>query len=218
MRTYKAVVFDLDGLLLDTERVALRSGLETLEAIGHPLPLSVLQGVVGLDSESGHKLICGWLQKEVPFASIYTPWGDNFRRLVQKNGIPLRPHVLEVLDALDRLDLPRAVATNSETEDARWKLKQSGLEARFEMVVGRDLAGGSKPAPHVYLHAARLLQVDPEDCLALEDSDTGVRAARVAGMTVVQIPDMVPSQDRASDFETGDLLQAFTWAGLLPPE
>ncbi|PZO65460.1 MAG: hypothetical protein DI498_09080 [Paracoccus denitrificans] len=213
MQQFKAVVFDLDGLLLDTERVALETGVEALASIGHPLTQAELQRVVGLDAEAGHRLICEMLDHDLPFADIYGPWDAAFLAGTE-DGIPLRPRVLDVLDLLDKLGMPRAVATNSELETAKWKIERAGIGGRFDAIVGRDSAGGSKPQPHVYLHAAKLLGIDPADCLALEDSDVGVRAAKAAGMTVVQIPDMVPSSDRAANHQADDLMAALEWAGI----
>lgn len=209
----EAVIFDLDGLLLDTERLALETGVKTLAALGHPVPLSVLQGLIGLDVGAGHKLICRWLKKELPYDDIYKPWDDAFLSAIA-TGIPLRPRVNDTLDLLDDLNLPRAVATNSKTDDALWKIEKAGLEGRFDAIVGRDMAVGPKPLPHVYLHAANLLGKEPSVCLALEDSDVGVRAALAAGMRVVQIPDMVPSQEGAAHHEADCLMAAMEWAGL----
>ncbi|SIT12958.1 HAD family hydrolase [Paracoccus saliphilus] len=209
----EAVIFDLDGLLLDTERLALETGVEALAALGHPVPLSVLQGVIGLDDKAGHKLICGWLEKELPYDDIYKPWDDAFLSMMA-TGIPLRPRVKDTLNLLDDLNFPCAVATNSKTDDALWKLEKAGLEGRFDAVVGRDMAGGSKPLPHVYVFAASLLGKEPSVCLALEDSDVGVRAALAAGMRVVQIPDLVPSQEGAAHHEADSLMAALVWAGI----
>ncbi|WP_418594922.1 HAD family hydrolase [Ponticoccus sp. (in: a-proteobacteria)] len=169
-----------------------------------------------MDVEAGHKIICGWLGKELPYDDIYKPWDSAFLSAMT-TGIPLRPRVHETLDLLDALHLPRAVATNSKTDDALWKIEKAGLQDRFNAVVGRDMAGGSKPLPHVYLHAAELLHKEPSVCLALEDSDVGVRAALAAGMTVVQVPDMVPSQERAAHHEADCLITAMIWAELSEP-
>lgn len=213
MARFDAVVFDLDGLLLDTERVALDTGVAALAAIGHPVPEAVMQRLIGLDAEAGHAILTEWLQRDIPQADIFDPWNDAFEAALAR-GVPLRPRAAEALDHLDRAGPPRAVATNSLTEAAHWKIDRSDLAGRFEVIVGRDLAGGAKPEPHVYLHAASLLGIDPTRCLALEDSDVGVRSARAAGMTVVQIPDILPSKDKAADFEAPDLMAALTWAGL----
>jgi putative acetyltransferase len=90
------------------------------------------------------------------------------------------------------LGLPAAVATSASTTRARRNLEAAGLLERFATVAGADQVSRGKPHPDVYLHAAQLLKVDPSECLALEDSDNGVRAAVAAGMCVVQIPDLIP--------------------------
>jgi beta-phosphoglucomutase-like phosphatase (HAD superfamily) len=89
-----------------------------------------------------------------------------------------------------------AVATSSRTEHAREKLRQAGLLDRFRIVIGADQVHRPKPDPEVYLKVAEFLGVEPRSCLALEDSEYGVRAAHAAGMTVVQVPDMIqPTAD-----------------------
>lgn len=85
--------------------------------------------------DPSHKRICGWLEKEIPYEEIFKPWDDALLS-VMASGIPLRPGVKEALDLLDDLHIPRAVATNSKTDDAIWKIEKAGLEQRFDAVVG----------------------------------------------------------------------------------
>jgi beta-phosphoglucomutase-like phosphatase (HAD superfamily) len=101
-----------------------------------------------------------------------------------------------LLEHVSSLGIPTAVATSTRTERAREKLLRAGVLDRFHEVVGGDQVAHSKPSPDIYLRVAELLRVRPRGCLALEDSDNGVRAALAAGMTVVQIPDLLsPSAD-----------------------
>lgn len=210
---FAAVVFDLDGLLLDTERVAIQSGMAGMAALGHPVPESVLHDLVGVDDREGHRRICAWLGVDLDYAETSAALVRAFREKLEQ-GVPLRPGVHAMLDALDALNLPRAVATNSKTESANWKIAKAGLAGRFDAIVGVDQAGAAKPAPDVYLEAARQLGLEPAECLAFEDSDLGVRAALAAGMTVVQVPDMVPSAEGRAHFTAPDLQGAMALVGL----
>jgi HAD superfamily hydrolase (TIGR01509 family) len=106
--------------------------------------------------------------------------------------------LLEFLAAADSLGLAKAVATSTARERAMYKLKKSGLEERFDAFACGDEISRGKPAPDIFLLAARLLHLPPEECLALEDSDAGVMAAQSAGMRVVVIPDVKPPSPEAS--------------------
>lgn len=204
---FDAVIFDLDGLLLDTESVAIKSGIEGLAALGHTVEESVMHDLVGVDDREAHRRICVRLGVDLDYVVTSAAMREAFRKRLEQ-GVPLRPGVAAILDALDAINLPRAVATNSQTEGATWKIGKAGLTGRFDAIVGVDQVGAAKPAPDVYLEAARQLGIDPARCLAFEDSDLGVKAALAAGMTVVQIPDMTPSVDRLAHFQAEDLVSA----------
>lgn len=192
---FAAVIFDLDGLLLDTERLALASGRAALARMGHEVGEDFFLTLVGIDAPEGHRRLCAHLGCDLDASELDRSWLAEMDLMIAASGIPLRPGVHAVLDALDRLDLPRAVATNSATARARTKLQAAGLAGRFPVIVGLTDVAAGKPAPDVYLEAARRLGADPARCLALEDSDTGVRAALAAGMTVVQVPDLLPGSE-----------------------
>lgn len=132
-----------------------------------------------------------------------------------RDGIPLRPGVHDFLEALDQHNLPRAIATNSVTERAEWKLEHAGLLKRIDAVVGVDKVARGKPAPDVYVAAARTLGLEPSRCIALDDSDRGVRAALAAGIwKVIQIPDLVMSKDLSAHHQVKSLSHARTLLGI----
>ncbi len=127
---------------------------------------------------------------------FFALWGRNFNALSLETPALLKEGAVALLDAVAQLGLPMAIATSSGTSHAVAKLSRAGLLERFRTVIGADQVQRPKPDPEVYLQAAAFLGVDPKACLAVEDSEYGVRAAHAAGMTVVQVPDMTePTAD-----------------------
>lgn len=192
MPQYDAAIFDLDGLLIDTERLAIAAGYQALADMGHDRHDGLFESLVGTDDGTAARLIATRIGNGFDLRDFETRWGSLFRARLD-DGIPLRPGADTVLVALAALGLPLAVATSSRRESAHRKLATTGLDRHFATVVSFDCIARPKPAPDPYLEAARRLGVRPERCVAFEDSDTGAAAARAAGMTVVQVPDMVAS-------------------------
>lgn len=114
---------------------------------------------------------------------------------VAENGVPHRPGIIALLDLLAAHDMPRAVATSTQSPLAQRKLEAAGLLGYFDVVCTSSDVAHPKPAPDVYLLAAERLGVSPSQCLVLEDSPTGVRAALAAGMTPIQVPDLLMPDD-----------------------
>ena len=121
-------------------------------------------------------------------------WGRHFRRLAEP-GLPLKPGAAELLDRLDALGLPRAIATSSSHGTVAANLARHDLGQRFHAVVAHGDYANGKPAPDPFVVAARRLGIAPEHCLALEDSHNGVRSAASAGMMTVMVPDLVAAND-----------------------
>lgn len=207
--TYQAVIFDLDGTLLDTEAITHAAGIEAFAELGVDVDPAFLHGLVGKDDATGGALIRAAYPGMDP-ARFETLWIAGVRRR-SAAGIPLKPFALDLLDLIVQ---PRAIATSSGRESAARKLSVSRLPA-FEHVVTFDDVERPKPAPDPYLLAARLLRVDPAACIAFEDSDTGAASARAAGMTVVQVPDIVPTDGRHAHHLAPDLLSGARAAGLI---
>ncbi|MDO9524232.1 MAG: HAD family phosphatase [Gemmobacter sp.] len=211
---FDAVVFDLDGTLLDTESIAMAAGMQVFADFGHPIELAFLHGLIGKDEVTGSALMAARLGPDFPLTDLRRVW----RSTVQTrfgDGIPLRPGVLDLLSALDDLGMPRAIATSSRRDSALWKLERAGLGTRFETVVGLGCIQNPKPAPDPFLLAAKLLDVAPARCLAFEDSDTGAASALAAGMVVVQVPDVLQTEGHNATHVAVDLMSGARAAGLL---
>jgi HAD superfamily hydrolase (TIGR01509 family) len=191
MKRFGAVIFDMDGLLLDTERLALESFNRVCDHLGLGDQKHVFVRCIGTNQAAGWQALEDGLKGKVDIATFASTWDDLHAQTTAERPPPLKDGVFELLDELAAIGLPCAVATSTSTERANRKLRQARLLERFAAVVGGDQVERSKPHPDIYLRAAATIGQKPEHCLALEDSENGVRAAVSAGMTVVQIPDLL---------------------------
>jgi HAD superfamily hydrolase (TIGR01509 family) len=189
-RAVHAVVFDMDGLLVDTEAVSREvMALAALQQ-GVELPHELFVRMVGLSFASSGKLLEEHFGPtfDVP---AFQAESTRLYRAAGEVGVALKAGVVELLDFLDRLGLPRAIATSSHHQDVDRNLGHHGLRQRFHAVVAGGDYERSKPFPDPFLKAAEMLGVDPAHCLALEDSHNGIRAAHAAGMMAVMVPDLL---------------------------
>ncbi len=190
----RAVVLDMDGTLLDTERVYVETFIETVAPFGYTLPEQFLHALIGGSREQFQAGLRAHLGESFPYddhRKAYMALRDE--RLLA--GVPMKPGVIELLDAVHAHGLPVAIATAATRAHAEANLVRTGLRGRFEVVVTRDDVERSKPNPDIFLSAASGLGVAPDTCLAVEDSYNGVRAAHAAGMMTVMVPDIVPADD-----------------------
>lgn len=188
-----AVVFDMDGLLFDTEALYQKAIVAAATEGGHDL--SAASGLmVGRPIDQSRHLLLELYGQGFPIEEFF---GDMFRHfdLLAAKQLGLKPGVVELLDTLDELNLPRAIATSSAHHRVQEHLTAHDLGARFQTIVGHGDYSASKPAPDPYLLAAQRLDVEPRLCLALEDSLNGVRSASAAGMMTVMVPDLVEPTD-----------------------
>jgi HAD superfamily hydrolase (TIGR01509 family) len=188
-----AVIFDMDGLMLDSERAINAAMARAARELGHDLPDSLWLGMVGRGDAVCRRILCERIGDTG--AGVLLERSQALYEAMVAAGIPHRPGIVALLDFLDAHRLPRAVATSTRRGLALRKLEAAGLLHRFDAVCTSSDVVHPKPAPDVYLLAASRLDVEPARCLVLEDSPTGVRAALAAGMTPVQVPDMLEPDD-----------------------
>jgi len=189
-----AVIFDMDGLMLDSERAITACLAQAAREQGHEVQPAFWLSMVGRSDAFCRQLLgdrIGVDATEALLARCHALYDD-----VVAQGIPHRPGIVALLDWLVARGIPRAVATSTKRPLALRKLEAAGLLPRFDAVCTSSDVAHPKPAPDIYLLAARTLGVAPARCLVLEDSPTGVRAALAAGMTPIQVPDLVePDED-----------------------
>lgn len=187
-----AVIFDMDGLLLDTEPLAERAWRDAAGTLGVGFDAELARAMVGRNWIDCQAMVRTRYGADYPVDALLASWHAAYDAIVEREGLVLKPGVVELIDWLDELSLPLAVATSTRRARARVKLERTGLYARFRVVVGGDEIARGKPAPDIYVEAARRLDVATPGCLALEDSEPGVRAALAAGMTPIMVPDLHP--------------------------
>lgn len=191
---FDAVVFDMDGTILDTELVFRAIVFEVAEKLGFAMTDAVHLAMVGSSHERTRQILDEAYGGDFP----YLDFDEGCRTLMHERmaeTVPVKAGARELLGELRTRGIPAAIATSSRMPHAHGHLGRAGLWEMFETVVTRDDVVNPKPHPEPYLTAARRLGVAPGRCLAVEDSHAGVRAAHAAGMRTIMVPDLVRPTD-----------------------
>ena len=191
-----SVLFDNDGLLVDSERVTFEIWQEIFQRHGYELSLETYCEVTGMSEKSTADHIRQRFPGIDPYADVFAEWDAIYEELAPAGGVPLKKGALELLDYCDIHGLKKAVASSNSLYWIETLLGVHGVFERMDAVSHSKLVEHGKPAPDLFLKAAELLGSEPSECLVLEDSANGIRAAHAAGMIPVCIPDLrQPSAD-----------------------
>ena len=201
--TITAVLFDMDGLVLDTEKLYTRFWQEAAKALGYPMTKEQALGMRSLNRGAGLAKMQSYFGPKVDYDKIRNKRIELMDVFVEREGVTLKPGIHELLDYLKEHGIKTAIATSSPMERTLLYLGSVGLEQSFDELVSGYMVEKGKPEPDIYLYAAEKLGVKPSECMVLEDSPAGILAAHRAGC----LPVMVPDQDRP-DEETRAILYA----------
>lgn len=190
-RAVAAVVFDMDGTLLDTEAVHRVTMQAAADALGHTLSDALFRELVGVHRDVNTQTLLAHFGPDFPMEEFYRD-GDARFDAMWRAGVPFRPGARELLETLKAAGLPLAVATSTASPFAEERLAHSGILDFFATVVTRSDVTRPKPDAEPYLLAAARLGLDPRDCVAVEDSPNGLRAGAAAGMMALLVPDLIP--------------------------
>jgi HAD superfamily hydrolase (TIGR01509 family) len=186
----KAVIFDMDGLMFDTERVAGIGMMEALAAQGLAADEAFFLKLLGLNTESTRVALDKAFGDRIDFPAAMAGMDGYLERYITEHGTPVKPGLFALLERLDERKLPRAIASGSPMPRILRNLEMAGLSGRFDAIVAADDVPRGKPAPDVFLAAAKALGIEPARCMVLEDSAAGVEAGKRAGMMTVMVPDL----------------------------
>jgi HAD superfamily hydrolase (TIGR01509 family) len=188
----KAIIFDIDGLMIDSERISQRSWGQVMADAGYPLSEEVYIQMIGRTEKDVRYILQGVYGEDFPFDEMYHRREQRFNQIIAREGMPIKPGLITLLDFIDAKGLKKAVASSTYCRLAEMKLNAAGIRERFSVLVTGDEVSHGKPAPDLFLAAAAKISVPPADCLVLEDSEAGLQAAHAAGMVPVWVPDMQP--------------------------
>lgn len=192
----RAVIYDMDGLLLDTERLYKRAYQKAANELGYDFPDEFYVLMIGHRADASQRI----LREAMPAGAAVEDIIDAARRyyytLIEDGGLTLKEGVAELLDFCDQRGLPMAVATSTHRRLTHDKLRAVKLLPRFKAILCGDQITHGKPAPDIHLAAAHALGIEPRYCLVLEDSPAGLQAAHAAGTIPVHIPDLKPPTEK----------------------
>lgn len=190
-----AFIFDLDGVIFDSERAVFSEWKLLSEKYGFPNLEEPYMKCIGVNAAACRRIFLDYYGEDFPYDAYCEERHNNYVEKYGGGKLPLKPGVRELLAALKRRGFPLAVASSTRAQTVARELRDAGLLDFFDDIVGGDMVRRSKPAPDIFLEAAGRLRVPPENCCVVEDSFNGIRAAFAAGMFPVMVPDMLPPDD-----------------------
>lgn len=211
---YKAVIFDMDGVIFDSERLALQCWREVAEKYDIQGLEEVLYQCMGTNAAATRQIVAEQLGEDFPYDKYKKESSALFHERCDGGKLPMKPGVVELLSYLKKEKYRIGLASSTRQAVVEQEITDAGLRAYFDNLTCGDMLKKSKPEPDIFLMACRNLDVQPKDAVVIEDSYHGIRAAYRAGAVPVMVPDMVqPDEEMKSlaDVICKDLFEVKSW-------
>ncbi len=206
MKKFGAIIFDMDGVIFDSERLYMQCCREAAEIFGADNIEEVVLSCIGLNTEKTHERYRSAYGDDFPLAEFWKEATTRFAGKAQGGLLPVKDGAAEILEKLKNDGMPVALASSTRTEMVIRELTAAELDGYFNVIIGGDMVTKSKPEPDIFLLAAEKLGIKIEDCAVIEDSMNGIRAARASGAYVIMVPDLVQPTEEDSQLYTDAVL------------
>lgn len=195
MSSVKAVIFDMDGLLLDTEKLLIKYWIQAANEAGFPMKLEHALSIRSLHRSFAIPYLQGVFGEEFDYVKIRARRMELMSEHLADKAPELKKGAVEFLGFLNEEKIPAAIATATDYERTRDYLTRAGIFNCFDKIVCATMVERGKPEPDIYIYAANQLGLEPRDCIALEDSPNGVKSAAAAGCKTIMVPDLSAPDD-----------------------
>ncbi len=197
MKRVKLAIFDMDGLMLDTEEMYINLALQVAQENHYPITKDLIEKTIGLNSIASRQVLIEYLGKDFPIDDYNTILREKTMYKITHEEIKKKDGLMELLDYFDRKNSLKAVATSTSRYKAEILLKNSRLWNRFNYVICGDDVKNGKPAPDIYLKVCEDLKISTKDAIVFEDSLNGLKSAYSAGIRCILVPDKVDIPEEA---------------------
>ncbi len=193
------IIFDMDGLMFDTEKLACVSWKQALTKYGYNFDNKVFLETVGLNSKMAKEVYMKFYGNNFQFDKIFLERKDIFDNIVESKGVPVKEGLLELIKYLDSKKIKKAVATSTSKTRTEILLSKANMKEYFDSIICGDEIKNGKPDPEIFLKAADKLNINVYNCIVLEDSENGINAAYNANMIPIMVPDIKEPSNEIRD-------------------
>ena len=183
------IIFDMDGLMFDTETLAMHTWIKAGKSYGIDISESIVTESIGLDIHGAEKVFKKYLGDDFPYHDIRSLRLKYTHDYINKNGVPTKTGLYELIEFLDEKNIAKAVATSTERERTEYLLSSASVKEKFDVIICGDNVSNGKPDPDIFLSAARKLNCKTDECVVLEDSHNGIISASKANMIPLLVSD-----------------------------
>ncbi len=214
MTEKKAVVFDMDGVIFDSEKLVVECWVETANKYGIPDIEMLCKRCLGLNRVATRDVYLQHYGEDFPYDTYKQEMSELYHKRAREGALVMKPGVVEILTFLREEGVKTALASSTREEVVRWELSYAGIIDFFDEIVCGDMVSRSKPDPEIFLKACELLGVEPNEAFAIEDSYNGIRAAHAGGLRSIMVPDLAEptaEMEELSEIIVPSLLEAMEY-------
>lgn len=190
-----AVIFDMDGVIFDSERLVVETWMEVAKKYGIEGIEAACEACVGINAQATEVKMKEIYGEDFPYQEYKKEASALYHERYDDGRLPMKPGIKELLEFLEKNNIRAAVASSTRRAVVEQEIKDAGLMPFFKKIICGDMVSRSKPAPDIFLKAAEELEVDAHICYVIEDSYNGIRGAHAAGMHPIMVPDMLPATE-----------------------